>query len=133
MRHEFDIITMCAARSFVLAWLTVTLMSRAEAHPNEISTFTMAPDPFSASARVFELPGSTADFEPPGSDHRSLSMASPVATQTRFIEPSFDAAGVASLAPARTPDGWLMLLVSALLVAHQLRRKQRSLNHQFTR
>jgi hypothetical protein len=62
-----------------------------------------------------------------------LTPASPVATKTRFMEAHVDAAQVVPLAPARTPDGRLMLLVSVVLVAHQLRRKQRSLNHQFTR
>jgi hypothetical protein len=113
-----------AARVLALTLLTVPLISRAEGRSSQVSATRITSGAFAISAQA---------IEPPDSVDLSLTPASPVATKTRFMEAHVDAAQVVPLAPARTPDGRLMLLVSVVLVAHQLRRKQRSLNHQFTR
>jgi len=134
--------TLRSARFLVLVLLTATLISHTEARAIEAGATTVSSDLFPAAVRALQFPGTTLDLERPdyssdlaitGAQGRSFTLASPPAAKARFIAPSLEAPRAASLAPAHAADAWLMVLVSALLVAHQLRRKQRSLNHRFTR
>ena len=76
---------------------------------------------FPSSAEMIELAGWERSV--------ASKVAEPAAVPTRFGEPH---PRPTEGTPTRALDTWLMLLVSALLIMHQLRRKQRSLNQRLT-
>jgi hypothetical protein len=113
---------MSAVRSLTLALVAVVSISHAEGRLSQASARAMTPE----ASQVLAFNRNLALSSP-----RSLALntAAPVATLTNFVDAHPDV----SQAPPRSQDVWLMVLVCTLLVAHQLRRKQRSLNQRFMR
>jgi hypothetical protein len=102
---------MSATKSFLLSLLIAAFTPSSQSQTLPIYAFATSTDALGGLALV-SLRGA----------------AVPTPAGTFFTDQQPDVPGSA----ARSPDKWLVLLLSVALVAYQLRRNQRTLNHQLT-
>jgi hypothetical protein len=117
-------------RHFVLALLMLISVPQAQSRSSELSSPPTVPAALPVSATALESPAFNRDPALASPAGTSLGVAAPTLMVAELVDPRPEKSPVV---PTRSQDVWLMLLVSALLIAHQLRRKQRSLNQRLTR